>query len=249
MRYFTALNIKDTDAYKSINARLVYLHMLCSMNYETREYKCSTRGIGAELGITRKAAVCAIDALTAVGLIRCQEGCQARSQAITYIINDLSYYKEPRKEPTKGTTLLDNNNNNISLTCVRERFLSSPYLAKACEYWGVECSEGENWVTAFVVAQELRQREHWDNEGDAWRHLLDWVDKKKQSRGRRVVAPPPPSPPPSAEEPTAVQEPTPSGWSSEDWTGIRRLVESGAAAPPVIELYNQTLKNWQNENN
>lgn len=249
MRYFNGLNISDTSAYSNINARLLYLHMLCVMDYNTRAVTISSRQLGYDLNITHKAVRCALDALLTAHLIRAQVGAQARAHATTYIISDLDYYKGTSEGTSEGTVNLNNNNNNISLTCVRERFLSEPYLVKACDYWGVEVSEGENWVTAFVVAQELRQRETWENEGDAWRHLLDWVEKKKQSRGRRVVAPPPPAPPPPVEDPTAVQEPCPPGWSSEDWTGIRRLVESGAAAPAVIELYNQTLKNWQNENN
>lgn len=241
MRYFYALNIKDTSAYRNINARLVYLHMLCSMDYNTRTYTCSTRSLAAELDLSHKAVRCALDALLTASLIWAQVGAQARAQATTYIISDLTYSKGTSEGTSEGTQI-NNNIDKFTLTHARARFLEEIYVEKAAAYWGVEIPESYNWVAAFIDVQSIRQRDGWQNEGDAWRHLLDWVDKKRTKR--RTRSDPTPTPPPPQEEHQEAQEDieVPPGWELSDWRNITRLVKGGNAAPGVVEIYEKALQ-------
>lgn len=106
MRYFSALNISDTNAYSNINARLLYLHLLCEMDYNTRAVTISSRQLGYDLNMTHKAVRCALDALLTARLIRAQGGAQSRAQATTYIISDLDYYKGTSEGTSEGTQII-----------------------------------------------------------------------------------------------------------------------------------------------
>lgn len=247
MRYFTALNIKDTSAYSNINARLLYLHMCCSMDYTTRQYTCSSRALASELNMTHKAVRCALDALLTASLIRAHDWAQPRAQATTYIISDLTYSKGTSEGTTEGTHI-NNNIINFSLAHARARFLEDFRIDTASQYWGMERSEAYNWVCAFLDVQKIRQREGWRDEQDAWTHMLDWTDKKRKVRKAvKAEAPQQPQEPLAPQEPEAL-EPCPPGWSLSDWHNIKRLVASGGAAPGVIEIYNQALATMpQNE--
>lgn len=244
MRYFTALNIKDTSAYSNSNARLLYLHMCCSMDYKTRQYTCSSRALALELNMTHKAVRCALDALLAASLIRAQDGAQPRAQATTYIISDLTYSKGTSEGTSEGTHI-NNNIINFSLARACARFLEDFKIDIAAQYWGMERSEAYNWVCAFLDVQKIRQREGWRDEQDAWTHMLDWTDKKRKVRKAvKAEAPQEPQEPESSKA-TVALEPCPPGWSLDDWQGIKRLVASGSAAPAVIETYNQALATMQ----
>ena len=241
MRYFTALNIKDTSAYSNINARLLYLHMCCSMDYTTRLYTCSTRMLASDLNMTHKAVRCALDALLTASLIRAQVGTQPRAQATTYIISDLTYSKGTSEGTSEGT-FINKELDKFTLTHARARFLEEIYVEKAATYWGVEIPESHNWVSAFLDVQAARQRDGWQNEGDAWRHMLDWCDKKRTRRrtaSRTTIAPPPP---PEEQEQQEEHGPCPPGWAWKDWENITRIVKQGLAAPGVIDIYNEALK-------
>lgn len=240
MRYFVALNIKDTEAYRSINARLVYLHMCCCMDYNTRECQISSRALADELGISHKAVRCALDVLLTARLIRAQVGAHARAQANTYIISSFANV-EGTSEGTLEDTQFNNNNIKFSLADARARFFSERYKEKAAEYWGFELIDTSNWCAAFLDVQEARQRKGWTDEGDAWRHMLDWVEKHKKkirTRGAEVAAPQEHTEEPREDE---YQGPIPDGWSSSDWIGIQKLVKSGRAAPGVKKMYEAGL--------
>lgn len=246
MRYFSGLNISDTNAYSNINARLLYLHLLCVMDYNTRAVTISSRQLGYDLNMTHKAVRCALDALLTARLIRAQGGAQVRAQATTYIISDLDYYKGT-SEGTRWGTQINKNNIKYTLSRAREEFLEFQRIDTAARYLGMEPRDAEGWVRSFMAVQELREREGWRDTADAWQHMLDWIEKKRKG-GRSLAPPAPPAPsaPPEASEASAASEPTPPGWSSDDWIGIKRLVKSGQAAPAVIDLYEQTIKNWDN---
>lgn len=144
MRWFTALNMKDTAAYANPNARMVYFHMLCSMDYLTRTYTVSSRGLAMELDMTHKAARVAIEQLLAVGLIRAQEGAQTRAQATTYVISDIDRGKGTSEDTSEGT-LLTINKINFTLTCAREEFLKAERLEKSVNIWALESKRLNGW--------------------------------------------------------------------------------------------------------
>lgn len=241
MRWFTALNMKDTAAYANPNARMVYFHMLCSMDYLTRTYTVSSRGLAIELGLTRKTVTVAIEQLVAVGLIRCQEGSQARSQATTYIISDIDKGKEPSKEPSKEP-LLTINKINFTLTCAREEFLKAERLEKISEYLGVGVEKAEWLAMSWCAMMEIRQRTEWTDERDAWQHLLSWCDKRKKDKK--------PQEPPrdwSKEVVKEVQGPAtderiPDGWKKADWDNLVFMASRPGNAPIIYETYQKALK-------
>lgn len=246
IRYFTALNIKDTVAYRSINARLLYLHMCCSMDYSTRVFVCSGRALASELGMTYKAVRCAIDTLLAANLIRAQEGAQSRAQPTVYYINDLQGIEGASEVASEGTPI-NNNNNKFSLTSARERFTKKEKINRVAEYLECEPFDAENWVLMFFAIQELRQRSEWLDEIDAWQHMLSWIDIKRNSRRRAA-----PSAARAAEEPRVAEEPReeeecPPGWSLKDWKNLVHLVGTPNHHPAVDEAYNEALKAWKEE--
>lgn len=249
MRYFYALNIKDTEAYRSVNARLIYLHLCCLMDYQTRDVTISTRALASDLELTHKAVRCALEVLLTAGLIGAHNGAHNGAQATTYTINTLGTIKGTSEGTSEGTQI-NKNNIKYTLSRAREEFLEFQRVDTAARYLCMEPRYAEGWVRSFLAVQELREREGWRDTADAWQHMLDWIEKKR--KGGRSLAPPapsaPPEPPESAEgsEASADSEPTPPGWSSDDWKGIKRLVQSGQAAPAVVELYQQTIKNWDN---
>lgn len=241
MRWFTALNMKDTAAYANPNARMVYFHMLCSMDYLTRTYAVSSRGLAMELGMTRKAVTVALEQLVAVGLIRSQEWSQARSQATTYIISDIDRGKEPSKEPSKEP-LLTNNNIKFTLTHAREEFLRSERIEKIMEYLGCDFETAEWHSMRWLAMMAIRERTEWTDEKDAWQHLLSWIDKRKKERR--------PTEPPRnwAKEVEIVHQgpqksvKVPEGWKEADWVQLCHIVSTPNHAPECDRVYQEALK-------
>lgn len=241
MRWFTALNIKDTDAYKSVNARLVYLHMLCSMDYKTRVYDVSARATAADVGITYKAARCAIDALLAAGLIRAQGGAQSRAQATAYVISDLPQSEGASEGATRGAPI-NNNNIKFTLTHARGEFLKPERVEKIMEYLVCDYDTAEWHAMRWLAMMAIRERTEWQDERDAWQHLLSWIDKRKKEKR--------PTEPPKdwskndlkAEEPKPSAVKVPEGWTEKDWLGLCHIVHSPNPAPECVRIYNEVIK-------
>lgn len=241
MRWFTALNIKDTAAYGNVNARLVYLHLLCSMDYSTRLCPMTSRGVAAELGITHKAARVAIEQLLAVGLIRAQAGAQARAQATTYIISDIDSSKGTSEGTSEGT-LLTNNKIKFTLTHAREEFLKPERVEKIMEYLVCDYDTAEWHAMRWLAMMAIRQREEWQDERDAWQHLLSWIDKRKKEKR-------PAEPPkdwskndlkPEAQKNAAVR--VPDGFTESDWQQLCFMASRPGNAPIIYETYQKALK-------
>ena len=197
--------------------------------------------LASDLNMTHKAVRCALDALLTASLIRAQVGAQPRAQATTYIISDLTYSKGTSEGTSEGTQI-NNNINIFTLTHARAKFLEDIYVSKAADYWGMEATEAFNLVSAFLDVQTARQRDGWQNEGDAWRHMLDWVDKKRCKRKKATAAPAAPVAPVAPPEQQEEHGPCPPGWAWKDWENITRIVKKGLAAPGVIDIYNEALK-------
>lgn len=180
MRYFQGLNIMDTSAYGSTNARLLYLHLLCVMDYSTRVVTISSRQLGYDLNMTHKAVRCALETLLTARLIRAQEGAQARAHATTYIISDLDYYKGTSEGTSEGTPLLENNKNKYSLTRAREEFFDKRYVACVGTYCSVDYQRAEELTAQWMTSMAIKKKEYWLDKTDAWQHCLDWCNKHKK---------------------------------------------------------------------
>ena len=190
MRWFVGLNIKDTEAYKNVNARLIYLHLLCSMDYNTRECTISARCLASDLGMTYKTARVALGQLLAVGLIgaqvRAQPRAQQGAQATTYTINGLEVTKGATEGATRGATRGAHINNNISqdkekysLTRAREEFFRKDMAVYVAQYCDTEPQTTVKLMKDWLASMVIKKRETWISKEDAWQHLLDWCNKKK----------------------------------------------------------------------
>jgi hypothetical protein len=240
MRYFTALNIKDTTAYKSVNARLLYLHLCCLMDYNTRQCTISTRQLASELEVTHKAVRCALDALLTAGLIRAQQGAQERAHATTYIISSLDDIKGTSEGTSEGTQI-NNIKNKYTLTHAREEFFDPTRVEKLAQY--LVCSEEDaRWhIDHFCVMMEIRERNEWADKTDAWQHLLSWCDKRNGRKMAKISAPVAPSapPPPPSEPKKAVL--CPSIYTADEWEGICRLYATKGHAPAIDDYYQRGI--------
>lgn len=73
MRYTTIIDITETDIYRNVNCRLVYLHLVCKSGYHDDDrdtLQLSIRRIAADVGITLSAARHAIAQLMAAQLLK-----------------------------------------------------------------------------------------------------------------------------------------------------------------------------------
>lgn len=73
MRYTTIIDITETDIYRNVNCRLVYLHLVCKSGYHDDDrdtLHLSIRRIAADVGITLSAARHAIAQLMAAQLLK-----------------------------------------------------------------------------------------------------------------------------------------------------------------------------------
>lgn len=246
MRYFTALNIKDTDAYKNVNARLVYLHLCCTMDYQTRLCSISTRQLASDLGLTHKAVRCALNALLTADLLRAQPRAQERAHAITYIISSLDDIKGT-SEGTSEDTHINNNNKIFSLAHVRERFFDDFRVLRLAEY--LTCSEDDaRWhVEHFCTMMDIRQKTSWADEVDAWQHLLSWCDKRKGRKMAKNSAPVAPSEPTS--EPSEPKKAflCPSIYTAEEWESICNMYASKGHAPCIDDYYRRGIEDLQQQ--
>lgn len=255
MRYFVALNIKDTAAYSNVNARLLYLHMLCCMDYAARTYCASSRTIAAQLGISHKAARCAIDALIASGLIRAQERAQeraqTRAQATIYYINNLDDVKGTSEGTSEGTdkgTQISNYSNyskSLSLARVISEFGAAERIEGVAEYMGCSTEQAAALIAEFTRYQELRQRDSWRDITDAWQHLLSWLEKRYKRQKLSVTAVTSSDP---RSEPSEEGQPNlllPDGYTRENWESLCHIVSTPNHAPVCDELYKKALANLE----
>ena len=188
-KYCTILDISQCNCYKNINARLLYLHLACSVDVSTYTYATSIRRLSAESGLTVSATRHALCALEREGLITTT---QVATQVATHIhlvrFNELQCVSDTlndTRSDTRSDTHINNNN--------KKAFTRSHACEKAKDWIGllsaelsVTADQAEKLLVDFLRRMEIKGKT-WENEGDCLAHLISWSEKAVPRSSRQPL--------------------------------------------------------------
>ena len=188
-KYCTILDISQCNCYKNINARLLYLHLACSVDISTYTYATSIRRLSAESGLTVSATRHALCALEREGLITTtQVTTQVATQVATHVhlvrFNELQGVND-----TLNDTLNDTHKNNNN----QKAFTHSHACEKAKEWVGllsaelqISADQADKLCVDFLRRMALKGKT-WENEGDCLAHLISWSEKAVPRSSRQPL--------------------------------------------------------------
>lgn len=205
-KYITIPDIRQYPSYRSINCRILYMHVAMGMDIATRTYAHSWRQLAAELGIPLQQVRTALKQLEKDGLIVTQQVTQRVTYGLTqkvthkvtqiYIMSasDLdeatneatnSPTNSPTNSQTNSQTNSDNNNKNILNSGKLSHSDARARLPKIRDWLlgslGLEAPEADELSKAFLDRQELKGKT-WDNEGDLLAHAISWAEKRMKPK-------------------------------------------------------------------
>lgn len=196
-KYITIKDIKATSAWQNVNARLLYLHLVCSMDVVSRIYARSVRGMAADTGLTVAAVRHALDALEAARLIDIDTthlSTHPATQPMTHILvlkpNELEDSNNTANDTANDTAnRTDKNNKNNS------KEASHTHRVRACaeegrrlliEEYNVTATAATSAVKSFFRWQKMKGKE-WESDGDCLAHLMSWCEKRLPRRRIETV--------------------------------------------------------------
>ena len=207
-KYVTIPDIRQYSSYKSVSARLVYMHACMGMDITTRNYAHSWRQLSSELMIPLQQVRTALKQLEKDGLIATQQVTQqvtyGLTQQVTHKVTQIHIMSiseldeatneatnSPTNSPTNSQSSADIKNKNIQNT---ESVLHThvrgcvPELEKLVEEeFRLPPGEAAQMVDAFLRRQELKGKA-WTDEGDLKAHLVSWTEKRtKPKKAARVT--------------------------------------------------------------
>lgn len=182
-KYCTILDISQCNCYKNINARLLYLHLACSVDVSTYTYVTSIRRLAAESGLTVSAirhALCALERDRL--LITTQVATHSTTQVATHIhlvrYNELQGVNDTSCDTSCDISCDTHKNNNN-----QKAFTHSHACAKAKDWVGllsaelsVTADQADKLCVDFLRRMQLKGKT-WENEGDCLAHLISWSEK------------------------------------------------------------------------
>lgn len=187
-KYITIKDIKATTAWHNINARLLYLHLACSMDVCSRIYARSVRGMAADTGMTVAAIRHALDALVEARLIDIDTthlATHPATQPTTHIL-----VLKPNELEDNNNTANDTANDTANSTDInnKKNQKESPHThrVRACaeegrrlliEEYNVTATAATSAVKSFFRWQKMKGKE-WESDGDCLAHLLSWCEKR-----------------------------------------------------------------------
>ena len=194
LKYVTIPDIRRYPSYRSINARVLYMHLAMSMDISTRTYAHSWRQLSADLDMPLQQLRTALKQLEKDGLVVTQQVTQTVTYGVTqrvthkvtqiYImsVSDLEEAtNEATNSPTNSPTNSDKNN-----TIIPNR--SSTTHTTARVDWQKKAEEVGRVLkidapTATSMVDDFRQRQEWkgktwESEGDLLAHLVSWCEKR-----------------------------------------------------------------------
>lgn len=192
-KYCTILDISQCSCYKNINARLLYLHLACSVDISTYTYATSIRRLSAESGLTVSATRHALCALEREGLITTtQVATHLTTQVATHVhlvrFNELQGVSDTLNDTssdTRSDTHKKNNNH--------KAFTHSHACEKAKEWVGLLSAElsvtadhADRLCVDFLRRMKLKGKE-WESEGDCLAHLISWSEKAVPRSSRQPL--------------------------------------------------------------
>lgn len=205
-KYATVPDWREYNSYKSVNCRLLYLHIALSMDCQTRDYVRSLRQLSDELSMPFQQLRTALKSLERDGLVVTQQAThlsthrltQRLTQQLTQIhlmsVSELDAASNAASNTASNTATNTatntppntqknniNNKNTESLlhTHVRE---CVPELEKLVEdEFRLPPGEAAQMVAAFLRRQELKGKA-WTDEGDLKAHLVSWTEKRIRTK-------------------------------------------------------------------
>lgn len=205
-KYATVPDWREYNSYKSVNCRLLYLHIALSMDCQTRDYVRSLRQLSDELSMPFQQLRTALKSLERDGLVVTQQAThlsthrltQRLTQQLTQIhlmsVSELDAASNAASNTASNTATNTatntppntqknniNNKNTESLlhTHVRE---CVPELEKLVgEEFRLPPGEAAQMVDAFLRRQELKGKA-WTDEGDLKAHLVSWAEKRTRPK-------------------------------------------------------------------
>lgn len=211
-KYATIPDWRDYSSYRSINCRLLYLHLAMAMDCSTRNYVRSLRQLSDEMNMPFQQLRTALRALERDGLVVTQQAThlsthrltQKLTQNLTQIhvlsINELDAASNAASNTASNTatntapnTAPNTQKNNIN-NKTSERLLHThvrecvPALRNMLEkVLKMSATEAADMVEEFAVRCEIKKKT-WESEDDLKAHLVSWCEKhpKPKPKARRT---------------------------------------------------------------
>ena len=207
-KYISIMDISKYSSYKSVNARLLYLHVACHV--DTSTYTCvkSTRQLAGELGLSHAQVRHALQQLIDDGLLTTQVAAHHAThyathfttQQVTHLhvvrineLEDINNTASDRASDTASNTASNTENR----TQIKEQSHESAdtHTLRArradletllCENLGLTPAVAIKAVEAFAKRQEIKGKT-WESLGDMKAHLLAWTEKRT-GKPKRITA-------------------------------------------------------------
>ena len=192
-KYCTILDISQCNCYKNINARLLYLHLACSVDVSTYTYATSIRRLSADIGMTVATVRHALSSLEREGLISTtQVATHSTTQVATHIhlvrFNELQCANDTSCDTLNDTSCDTHKNNNN-----QKAFTHSHACEKAKEWVGllsaelqISADQADKLCVDFLRRMSLKGKA-WENEGDCLAHLISWSEKAVPRSSRQPL--------------------------------------------------------------
>lgn len=207
-KYISIMDISKYNSYKSVNARLLYLHVACHV--DTSTYTCvkSTRQLAGELGLSHAQVRHALQQLIDDGLLTTQVSAHHAThyathfttQQVTHLhvvriseLEDINNTASDRASDTASNTASNTENRTQIKEQTNECVDTHTLRARRadletflCENLGLTPAVAIKAVEAFAKRQEIKGKK-WENEGDMKAHLLAWTEKRT-GKPQRITA-------------------------------------------------------------
>ena len=198
LKYVTIPDIRRYSSYRSINARILYMHLAMSMDIGTRTYAHSWRQLSADLDMPLQQLRTALKQLEKDGLVATQQVTQTVTYGVTqrvthkvtqiYImsVSDLDEAtneatNSPTNSPTNSQSNSDKNNIIIPKSQKATHTTARVDWSKKAEEVGqvlkLSLDQASQMVDDFRTRQEWKGKS-WESEGDLLAHLVAWCEKR-----------------------------------------------------------------------
>lgn len=208
-KYITILDLRSKQCYKNTVARLLYLHVACSVDVSTYNYVCSIRRLAGELGLTVQSIRTALRQLVDEGLVTTELVTHQSTRGLTHQlthqltqpltqihvmrINEIDAASNTAANTAANTptntqknNLNNKNNKNSPLTDARVAWAEKQKILE--NSLNLDEAAAAEMVATFRQRQQLKKKT-WTDEGDLTAHLIAFAEKRLSSIQRQQPKP------------------------------------------------------------
>lgn len=208
-KYITILDLRSKQCYKNTVARLVYLHVACSVDVSTYNYVCSIRRLAGELGLTVQSIRTALRQLVDEGLVTTELVTHQSTRGLTHQltqpltqihvmrINEIDAASNAASNTAANTAantptntqknnLNNKNNKNSTLTDARVAWAEKQKILE--NSLRLDEAAAAEMVATFRQRQQLKKKT-WEDDGDLTAHLIAFAEKRLASIQRTQPKP------------------------------------------------------------